>query len=77
MALDMAVWLHTTPRGVEKGSCLNRPAKDVFVKLVEVAICSVTGYKQHLHLHNNVVNGNIFYMSKNISIHATILYAMH
>ena len=24
----------------------------VFVKSVETAICNVTGYKQHLHLHN-------------------------
>ena len=51
MALITAAWLHT-PRGVEKGSCLNRPAKGVIVKSVENDVVVVMDYKKiHLHLH--------------------------
>ena len=44
VALITAAWLHT-PRGVEKGSCLNRPAKDVIVKSVEIDNVAVMNYK--------------------------------
>ena len=45
MALITAAWLHT-PRGVEKGSCLNRPAKGVIVKSVENDAVVVMDYKK-------------------------------
>ena len=50
VVLDMATWLYT-PWGVEKGSCLNRPSNDVFLKSVKTAISCVTDYKQHIYWH--------------------------
>ena len=50
----MAAWL-CTPRGVEKGSCLNGLANGVIVKSVEIDYVDVTDYEKiHLHLLLNV-----------------------
>ena len=49
MALITAAWLYT-PRGDEKGSCLNRPAKGVIVKSVEIDNVDVMDYKK-IDLH--------------------------
>ena len=58
MALITAAWLHT-PRGVEKGSCLNRPAKGVIVKSVENVVDVVMDYKKiHLHFFTFVLQMN-------------------
>ena len=49
----MAAWLHTLWR-VEKGLCLNRPAKGVIVKSVENDAVVVMDYKKnnlHFYLH--------------------------
>ena len=44
--LIMAAWL-CTPRGVEKGSCLNGLANGVIVKSVEIDYVDVTDYKKN------------------------------
>ena len=60
MALITAAWLHT-PRGVEKGSCLNRPAKGVIVKSVENVVDVVMDYKKiHLHFFGSKSNNSPF-----------------
>ena len=46
VALITAAWLYT-PRGVEKGSCLKRPAKGVIVKSVEYDVVVVMDYKKN------------------------------
>ena len=45
MALITAAWLYT-PQGVEKGSCLNRPAKGVIVESIENDVVVVMDYKK-------------------------------
>ena len=52
MALFTAVWLYT-PQGVEKGSCLKRPAKSVIVKSVENDHVVVIDYKKYIYKRYN------------------------